>query len=276
MSPQKSVIKRFLSCLKERRIPVAFNAPLGKFLIKRDLFMTSIFGKPKMPENSRILYASSVGKHGKPFLEKIIKSADLPNVDFLIFVYDETPFDEPTFHSCRFIYEKGTKWPYLKKYLTPSFCKSYDYLFFWDDDIEIKNFSFRQFIEIMRRNALEMAQPALTRDSFHSTVLTLQVEGKIGRFTDFVEIMVPVFTQVAWSKFWEMMAFENNLWGWGYDLIAKSFCRYQRMGIIDNQTVKHTRPVQSHNFGAREEMKQYLDAHQHYRKSARISSGYLK
>ena len=188
------------------------------------------------------LYVSPVGNKGKKYLKKIIKKFGYQDFDYLIFVYDDTKFNEKIFQNCKFICEKGKRWYFMKKYATPEYCKEYDYIFVWPDDIDIDNFSYKNFIDIMERNNLEMAQPALSHKSHYSHSITLKQDKKLGRLTDFVEIMVPVFSREAWSKFYEMME-DYNYCGWGYDDFAKSFCRYKNMGIVDCETVTHVSSI---------------------------------
>lgn len=255
--------------------------PVRDFLyslpLKYELAFSSRFTVHQKASNDcRVLYVSPMSIYGKPLLKKILESVDIPNIDFLLFVYDGSVFDEPFFERCKFIYEKGLKWQYMKKYLTEEYCRPYDYIFIWDDDLELQTFSFRQFIEIMQRNGLELAQPALTHTSYFSHKITLQTNQKVGRFTTFVEVMAPVFTREAWSRFWGMISETDNYWGWGYDLLARSRCHYKRMGIVDSQTVRHTRPVRSQNFGAEEEMISFLKRHRRTRRCVMINYGELR
>ena len=98
--------------------------------------------KPRfLSVSGKSLYASAVNAQGKDFLRKIIEKFGHDSFDYLIFAYDETSFDEDVFKKCRVIREKGLKWYFAKKYLTPEFCVSYDYLFYWDDDIDVKGVS---------------------------------------------------------------------------------------------------------------------------------------
>src|SRR5690606_38754096 len=102
--------------------------------------------------------------------------------------------------------EDGHKWQFAKKYLKPELIEEFDYIFLWDDDIDILEFCPIQFIKIMWLNNLDMAQPALTDDSYSSHAITVMKPSRpplgnwsiVGRRTNFVEIMVPAFTREAW------------------------------------------------------------------------------
>lgn len=200
---------------------------------------------------------------------------DIDRMDSLIFVYDHTLFKKKIFKKCNFIYEKSIKWKYMKKYLTPDFCNKYDYIFIWDDDIDPLRFSCQRFLDVMERNNLEIAQPALSRDSFFSHKITLQGSARVGRFTDYVENMVPVFSRKGWKKYWQIMSDDDYFWGWGYTFVARSACKYKNMGIVDSELVRHARPVQSIKTRASRECDDYLRKHPFYRQAERISYGQL-
>jgi len=225
----------------------------------------------------KALYASAIGRGGKANLEKIITSFGTKDFDYLIFVYDDTELTEAIFNCCDIIYGSGLKWQFGKKYITPDYCSKYDYIFYWDHDILVGDFSAGQFLDIMKRNNLEMAQPSLTRESFfsHSITLSDPLVG-VGRYTDFVEVMIPVFSYQAWVKYWDMLEKGYNYWGWGYDFFAKSICGFTNMGTIDCQSVTHTDPITSMNTTAPEDFSKFCAKHAKHRKSQRISYSILK
>ncbi|MGA8259551.1 MAG: DUF707 domain-containing protein [Arenicellales bacterium] len=283
---KKPLHARLASCVVERRVPW-ICVRLGRKL-DVELYRLKCLWEHWRPDpagghlaasyarNPRCLYASAVGREGKPLLESIIESVDVPDMDFLVFCYDDTSFDEDVFRDIRLIRTKGLKWQLMKKYLTPDLCRNYDYIFAWDDDIAVDGFSFRRFMEIMRRNRLEAAQPALTPDSYVSIGLTRRHAGVAGRFTDAIENMVPVFTRPAWEKYWVSLEEHGSFWGWQHVDTARSACGYRRMGIIDRECVRHTRPVRSKRTTAREEQQSYFDRHPELTRARRIVYGHMK
>jgi len=244
------------------------------------MLQTCLHGKRNVTagKTPKCLYVSPVGRNGKELLIKIMQKFGNENFDYLIFSYDDTKFDEPIFRNCQVIHEKGLRWEFMKKYVTPAYCEKYDYIFAWADDIDIEGFSIDKFLDIFIRNSLEMAQPALSKDSFYSHRLTLKKEGyRIGRFTDFVEIMVPVFERKAWIKFWKKIKSDSSGWGWGYDLFARSMCGFKRMGIIDSEPVLHTRPLRETDPGTKAEFENFLKINDSiHTRSLMLSYGKLK
>ena len=187
------------------------------------------------------LYASAVGKNGKERLIKVIERFGTENFDYLIFVFDDTQFSESIFHQCKFIYEKGEFGYFWKKYLTPERVAPYQYIFPWMDDLDILNLNIERFMQIMVRNKLELAQPALSHDSFiFHEVTRKSLKYKIGRFTHFTEIMAQVFCVKKWIRFWEILEFNPlNPKSWGYDLVTRKACEIKRMAVIDCEEIRH-------------------------------------
>ncbi len=195
--------------------------------------------RPDRKGGRRLLYASPVGRDGKRYLSKIINRFGHEEFDYLIWVYDDTEFNEPVFSQCTFIREKGIICYFFKKYLTPEYCAPYDYIFTWVDDLDIDRFDYREFLDVMERNSLELAQPALSHHSLRSHMITVKHPYPVGRSTDFVEVMAMVLTNAAWNRYWKMLEPDWNFWGWGYNHLLRSVCGINRLGIVDSQSVTH-------------------------------------
>lgn len=244
----------------------------------KEYLKTFLPNPPDFEQTGKYLVAIPCGTNGKKYLESIVHHFGNDHFDYIIFSYDHTPFDEDIFQKCRVIDEEGVVWYFAKKYLSPAACAGYDYIFFWDDDIDIMDFDVENFLEIMQKNELSVAQPALMYGQNASHAITAHHPSYTkGRFTDFVEIMVPVFRRDAWGKWWDMLEWDTNFWGWGYDLIFKSLKNISKMGIIDAQTVLHTRSVSSSfNPRVREEADRFFLKHKKCTIARRINLRGLK
>lgn len=267
-------------CIRDRRLPWVIEENWAKAKVLcygfKLRFLTGWHNLFNFPEASvhkgKFLYVSAVGAAGKELLAKLIENFGHDDFDYLIFVYDQTDFNDEVFSKCHFIYEKGMKWQLARKYLTAEYCKNYPYIFIWDDDIDSSDFSYKNFVRIMENNNLELAQPALSSHSFYSHELTLRNNmTKVGRYTDFVEVMVMVFRQDAWPRFFKMVSSTDQSRGWGFDLLAKSVCKYTNMGIVDAENVTHTRPVQSQHTTGPEEMKRLHRQYRGYKIAEKIA-----
>ncbi len=100
---------------------------------------------------------------------------------------------------------------------------------------------------MMQRYALTLAQPGLTPDSHLSHLITLRNRSFRLRFTSFVEIMAPCLSGEFLMQV--LPTFSVNLSGWGLDYIwASKVTDWSRIGIVDNATMCHTRPVGGPNY----------------------------
>ncbi|MFX1295159.1 MAG: DUF707 domain-containing protein [Promethearchaeota archaeon] len=233
----------------------------------------------------KYLFTSSVEKCCKKSLKRIIKRFGYEDFDYIIYGYDDTEFNEKIFKYCNFIYEKEkSEWDVLGKSITPEICKKYDYIFMWISDIDLNNFSYKNFINIMKHNNLEIAQPALSYKSYYNYLITLKNKNyKIGRLTDFVEAMVPVFSKDAYIKFWKIIiedlfldTYRKSHFYWGFDILAKSICEYKKMGIIDCETVTNTKLIQSHKSEELLDIEKFFKKYSSYKHSEQIIYGSLK
>lgn len=169
----------------------------------------------------------------------------------LFIQYDDAELNLPP--EVRILKDRGKKWELAGRHLDPAQLEDFDYLFYWDDDLDVTGFDAFRFVEIMRQNRLEMAQPAITSPHWICHEITArhpcppprlgpsgsQEYAVVGRLTNFVEIMAPVFTRQGWCEFYSYLDPANTS-GWGYDYIPLG-----RKGIVDALSVVHTRPVQS-------------------------------
>jgi hypothetical protein len=190
------------------------------------------------------LYFTKASAEHKHLVAKVIEKFGHEDFDYIIIVWDGSRFEEDIFKRCRVIYEGGLNFKFIKKYLTPDVVEQYRYLFFWDDDIDIGTFDCKNFLDIFERNNLQLAQPSLTPESYFTFQLTLKDPNqRVGRYTDFVEVMVPVMPSDYWKRYWEMIEENYNHWGMGYDSYVRSVCKLKNMGIIDQESVTHVKPV---------------------------------
>lgn len=220
---------------------------------------------PTISDSPRILYVSPVGGGAADLLPDVLSVFRKAGADILLLQYDSADLDLPP--DVRVIRDRGYKWQLAVRHLHPDSLTGYDYIFFWDDDLGAAGFDPDRFISIMRTNRLEMAQPsirsphglshAITRHRACPRPFRCPKEGKIrpvvGRLTNFVEIMAPVYTRESWREFYGYLDPDNRS-GWGYDYIPLG-----RKGIVDALPVIHTRAVQSINHESETDIKRFMD-----------------
>jgi len=161
--------------------------------------------------------------------------------DFMLLVYDDSPYAQACFSRCKVIRDKQGLFHQLKTHLTPELCRGYEYVFVWMDDLDILDFDPRRFLQILRAHRIGLAQPSLSADSVISHAITVHRDNTIGRYTDFVEEMALVFEGRLWERFWTLIRADENPWGWGYDELMYAYCGFRRMAIIDAEVIRHLR-----------------------------------
>ena len=118
---------------------------------------------------------------------------------------------------------------------------SYDYICLADDDLAASVETFNRMFLLCEHYGLELAQPALTRDShMGSWGITMENTSFLLRYTNFVEVMCPVFSRA----FLDLCAptFNENLSGYGLDLLWSSWVSSPwKIAILDACPVRHTR-----------------------------------
>ncbi|CAN6210030.1 unnamed protein product [Urochloa humidicola] len=217
------------------------------------------------PLKLKSLLAVPVGIKNKDVVDKLV-SKFLVSDEFavVLFHYDgaveqwgNLEWSERAVH----VAAKGqTKWWFAKRFLHPAVVSEYEYIFLWDEDIEVDAFNPIRYLDIVRREGLEVSQPALDRRSeIHHAITTRAMapteDGVHRRVRDtrcgdgdgappcvgWMEVMVPVFSRAAWQCVWGMV--QNDLiHGWGLDYKV-GYCaqgdRAVTVGAVDSEYVLH-------------------------------------
>jgi hypothetical protein len=236
--------------------------------------------EPYPKSDLRLLFVSPVGKGAAPLIRQTLARFEGARADCMLLQYEEANLDIPT--TVRVIRDRGFKWQLAQRHLPPDAVADYDYIFYWDDDLDTDGFDPVRFARIMMSNRLSIAQPAIKSPHWISHSITAQHPvppprrfrsspeqvSVVGRLTNFVEIMAPVFSRDGWVEFHSYLT-EDNRSGWGYDYIPMA-----RKGIIDSLPVIHTRSVQSINADSEADLRRFLDQHGLFRHEA-VAHGQL-
>lgn len=143
----------------------------------------------------------------------------------------------------------STKWPAIHAHLLEDadIVRRYDAIWFPDDDVLADAPTIGRMFEIFSLFGLGLAQPALTWNSHHTHSLVLRQPGYLLRRTNFVEVMAPVFDRNALALL--SPTFSQVKVGWGLDylwpVLMEQACLGDKIAVIDETPVTHTRPVGS-------------------------------
>lgn len=121
--------------------------------------------------------------------------------------------------------------------------EAYDAVWLPDDDLAIAPEAIERMFEAFHRLDLALAQPALAEGSYFSFELLLESRPFFARFTNFVEVMAPIFSREALRAC--AGTFTESVSGWGLDLVWPALLGRprDRVAIIDATPVLHTRPI---------------------------------
>jgi hypothetical protein len=178
-----------------------------------------------------------------------LKGADARNWDIVVNYFGDDPdkYKQPDVVR---IDSKGPKWPALQELIQshPEFISDYEYIWLPDDDLLATKTDVDLLFDLMKFYKLEVAQPSLTWDSYYSHITTLRNKMTKIRFTNYVEVMAPCFCSAMLRK--ALPLFNSNLSGWGLDYLWSALVDSPLSGIaiIDEVSVRHTRPVGGPNY----------------------------
>jgi hypothetical protein len=165
------------------------------------------------------------------------------NWDLVVSLYDpDARFQHPG--DVLVVARRGGKWDGLYALFADSDILSrYDYIWLPDDDIDTSTQAINAIFDDMRRYALDLAQPSLTRNSYFSHFALMSCPGYLIRYTNFIETMAPCLKSSVLQAI--LADFEGSMSGFGLDYI---WCRLShdnrfKAAILDHVAVHHTRPV---------------------------------
>jgi len=126
-----------------------------------------------------------------------------------------------------------------------SYFQSYDYIFLPDDDLAGDMETVNNIFMMCEHFGLEYAQPAITPDSFASMwPITVENTSFLLRYTNFAEIMAPIFSRPFFEKC--APTFNESMSGYGLDILWSSWVSsFKKIAILDGCPMRHTRPNRS-------------------------------
>ena len=162
------------------------------------------------------------------------------------------------------------KFVILNRLLADINLAAYEYLLVVDDDIVLPEGFVDDYLSLVKRYNLAIAQPARTHESYIDHPFVERLDGITARRTRFVEIG-PLFS-IHGSAFHALLPFEEESpMGWGYDFIWPLLAMDQglHMGIVDGVAVTHNLrpPVTNYDYKeASEVMGRFLARRPHLSK----------
>lgn len=169
------------------------------------------------------------------------------NYDLIVIYYgdDDDKYEEYCHESKMCIRQKGQKFPLIAEFIDKNeeLIKSYKYVWLPDDDVKLDYIDIEKMFEIATEHELLLCQPAVKSiDGTVSHEITRRHAGKM-RFTNFVEVMAPVFSVDALMTVYRDFYLSSS--GWGLDITwSHLLCNpIDKIAILDSIVMLHTRPV---------------------------------
>ncbi|KAL5197008.1 hypothetical protein ABZP36_000520 [Zizania latifolia] len=228
----------------------------------KPLWLTRSAQSQESNQNDRCLIAIPAGIDQKKSVDAIMKKFLPENFTAMLFHYDgnvngwhDLPWSKSVVHIAA---SNQTKWWFAKRFLHPSVVSMYEYIFLWDEDLEVDNFNPRRYLNIVKSEGLEISQPGLDPklSEIHHRI-TVRKKGwsfhrRVNRgnkdcsregppCSGWVEGMAPVFSKSAWRCAWHLI--QNDLiHGWGIDY-KFGYCaqgdRTKNIGVVDSEYIVH-------------------------------------
>ena len=133
----------------------------------------------------------------------------------------------------------GPRWPAHHAICTQHLDRllSYDRIAFVCDDVDARPEAWTRLFELCARYQLDLAQPAIL--GYRSYAITEPQQGVLLRYTNFVEIMCPVFSSRALERV--RSTFGESVSGWGLDFLWSRLLPYSdyKVAIVDSVCVTH-------------------------------------
>jgi hypothetical protein len=194
--------------------------------------------------SSRNLIISAVGDSS---LHKEWISGE-PDFDLVLIYYGDNDeiFSDYTKDTPVCIRQKGQKFPLTGAFLhhNLSMMARYEYVWLPDDDISISTDCLNRLFSLAGQYDLSICQPSVAAvDDQVSHAITRPVKNVKLRFTNFVEVMMPLFKTKTLLALCDDFSFSESGWGldasWSYRLNDPE----NKIAVIDEITALHTRPV---------------------------------
>ena len=172
-------------------------------------------------------------------------NSDSKSWDLILLYYDEDSFRRTQSQEGKSYFYPGGKWEAYYNFFRdyPEVLNDYDFFWFADDDISIQGKAINKMFQSMNDYDLDIAQPAMSLDSYFSYLVTIQCEFLKIRFSNFVEVMAPCLRK---SVVKDMLPFFKDAFtGMGLDSIWTHKTRKEpnKIAILDEVVMTHTRPV---------------------------------
>jgi hypothetical protein len=159
---------------------------------------------------------------------------------------------------------KGFKWTIAKELQNQIDFTKFDYIGFYDDDVILDNISMSRSFALAKERDFKAFQISLDTGSESQYPATRKLEGMKYTYTNFIEIMCPVFHNSVIAKYMDLLNSYDVYTGWGVDYVLAEFLQI-KPAVIHEVTMLHpSRPNTGSGYdksAAFKEMSDFLNIH---------------
>ena len=163
--------------------------------------------------------------------------------DIAVRYHSEPSPDDPLLTIAEYVLTGGlSKFHSASQLLTTlDLTKTYQGFLFLDGDVEFEPGDIDRLFLYASLIKFDLAQAALSDDSFSSWQVTRASHKFVCRQTSFVEVMAPYLSSDALALV--LPTFVQSISGYGLDLAWAAILKDHRIGIIDDIRMRHTKPI---------------------------------
>jgi hypothetical protein len=158
------------------------------------------------------------------------------NFDLLLYYYGDVKNLYKEDADCYFE-KKGTKFNIIADL---DLANKYEYIFVPDDDLLMDCDDINRLFDLAKKHDLWVCQPSIM--GYYSVHQTLHHPGCVLRYTNWVEIMCPCFSNYAFEVCQKTFNYSKSCWGVEKLWNKKLGNPKDKIAIIDDVIAQHTRP----------------------------------
>lgn len=137
-------------------------------------------------------------------------------------------------------FKTGFKYTVIKKIFAENpQLLTYDYYWMPDDDVNLVKGTVNDLFDLAKIHFIGLGQPS-TFKSNTSWKFLRHKRGYAVRYSNFVEVMCPLFSQKSLTNCLDSFSYTKS--GWGLDFLWSSLVT-EKIGILDQVIIKHTKEI---------------------------------
>lgn len=206
----------------------------------KSLEMISAPRRPPSSSRPFLVFVVPRGSTPSPLLEILREER---NFDVAARFYDAPAANELLVNEAEFVMTGGLSKFHAASLFLEQFelHDRYEGYFFLDGDLEFDAKKLGEFLSFVRAAELDLAQPAVTRDSFCYWKMAYHQPSFVFRETSFVEVMAPYFSRRALSR--TCATFTRSISTYGLDLVWPTLVGNRAIGVVDAFQIRHREQV---------------------------------